>query len=291
MIVASSGNFGAAIARCCAIAGLGCYVLTPLSASLDKLTQIMVYGSEVIKIRDLTDDARNLTGELYKHLGIPSINVQLRPMFSEGLKTTALEICEQLNWKAPDRLIIPTGGGQYLLDIWRGLNELVEVGLVDELPTRLVAAQAEGCRIYVNALERGDAQIEPVTPRTIATGLAFSNPVEGSLVLNAIRGSHGTAKAAFDQEILNAIKMLATTEGVYAEPSGAVGVAVLKKMVEAGEIDKDEEVVCVITGNGLKDQKSAWKLCTPPREIDANFEELMKIVTMRKSLKKGLMSS
>lgn len=278
MIVASSGNFGAAIARCCAIADLSCYVLTPFDASLDKLTQIMVYGSKVIKIRGPLDNARKLTGEVYTHLGIPSVNVQFRSMFSEGLKTAALEICEQLGWKAPNRLIVPTGSGQYLLANWRGLNELVKVGLIDEMPTRLVAAQAEGCPTYVNALARGKEYVEPVIPKTIAMGLTASNPVEGSLVLNAIRQSHGTAKAASDQEILNAMKLLAKTEGIYAEPSGAVGIAVLKRMVEAEEIDEDEEIVCVITGNGLKDQKSAWKLCTPPPEINADLEELRKII-------------
>lgn len=278
MIVASSGNFGAAIARCCAIAGLSCHVLTPFEVSLDKLTQIMVYGSGVVKVRGPVDNARNLTGEVYKHLGIPSANVQFRPMFSEGLKTTALEICEQLGWKAPKRLIVPTGSGQHLLAIWKGLNELVKVGLVDELPTRLVAAQAEGCPPYVNALKRGKEYVEPVVPCTIATGLAVSIPAEGALVLNAVRQSHGTAEAASDQEILNAMKLLAKTEGVYAEPSGAVAIAVLKKMVEAGEIEEDEEIVCVITGSGLKDQKAAWKLCTAPPEINANLEELRKII-------------
>lgn len=280
VIVASSGNLGAAIARCCALSGLSCNVLTPFKASLDKLTQIMVYGSKVVKIRGPLDNARNLTEEAYKQLEIPSVNVQLRAMFSEGIKTTALEICEQLGWKAPDRLMAPTGSGQYLLAMWKGLNELVEVGLIDELPTRLVAAQAEACPYYVNALEKGRECVEPATPRTIAMGLTSPNPVEGPLLLNALRQSHGTAKAASDQEILDAMKLLATTEGVYAEPSGAVAVAVLKKMVEAGEIDKDEEIVCVITGSGLKDQKSAWKLCTTPPEINANIEELRKIIQL-----------
>ncbi|MRN68986.1 MAG: pyridoxal-phosphate dependent enzyme, partial [Nitrosopumilales archaeon] len=182
------------------------------------------------------------------------VNINMRPYYVEGSKTLAYEVAEQLNWQVPDNLIIPVGSGAMLNSICKGFEELHNLGLIDSIANlKITAAQPHGCAPIVDAFKKKSDEVIPVErPDTIAKSLAIGDPGDGLYVLRRLRQYNGIAEEATNDEIIDGILMLAKTEGVFTEPAGGVAVAVLQKMVEEGKIDKDEKVVCYITGNGLK---------------------------------------
>jgi threonine synthase len=250
---ASTGNLANAVAAHAAIAGLRAVVFIPAGLELGKVISALVYGPTLIAVQGTYDEVNRLCAEVAAKYGWAFVNVNLRPYYTEGAKTAAFEIAEQLGWRAPQHVVVPVAGGTLLPKVWKGFREFHSLGLIPELPTKLHAAQAEGCSPVVDALREGSDVLRPVRrPNTIALSLAIGNPADGHYVLRAVAESGGSGAAASDDEIVEAIKLLARTEGIFTETAGGVTIAVLRKLIESGRIPRDELTVACVTGNGLK---------------------------------------
>ncbi|MCX8171899.1 MAG: threonine synthase, partial [Candidatus Bathyarchaeota archaeon] len=232
---------------------LPCYVFIPSSTERSKILQAAAYGAKIVAVKGTYDDANRLAAQAAYEFDWGIVNINVRPYYVEGSKTIAFEVCEQLGWRAPDNIIIPMGSGALLCAIWRGLKQFRELGLINELKTRLIGAQPEGCSPIVKAFKTNSEDIFPVErPETVAKSLAIGDPGDGIYALRAIKESGGLAEHATDEEIIEGMRLLAKTEGIFAEPAGGVTVAILKKLIESGDIGRDEEVVCCVTGSGFK---------------------------------------
>lgn len=251
---ASTGNLASATAAHAAKAGLPCYIFAPSDIEKVKIFQALSYGAEFVAVDGTYDDANRVASVVGDAKGIGIVNINMRPFYVEGSKTLAYEVAEQLNWEVPDNLIIPVGSGAMLNAICKGFEELYEIGLLDDISRlKITAAQPHGCSPIVDAFKRRSDEVIPIEkPETIAKSLAIGDPGDGRYVLKRLQQYRGSAEEATDEEIIDGIMMLAKTEGIFTEPAGGVSIAVLRKMVEEGKIDKDEKVVCYITGNGLK---------------------------------------
>jgi threonine synthase len=275
---ASTGNTSASLAAYAARAGKRCIVLLPAGkVALGKLAQAMFHGAEVISIRGNFDEALEtvtslaLEGQLYL---LNSVN----PYRLEGQKTIGFEIVDDLGWKSPDRIVLPVGNAGNISAIWKGIKEFHEAGFMDDLPM-MTGIQAEMSAPITNAVRQGKNTIEPVKdPETIATAIRIGAPVSAQKALRAIYESNGYADTVTDDEILSAQKLLARKEGIGVEPASAASIAGLLKMVESGEVDKGEQVVCIVTGHLLKDPNTAIDACVEPLEIDADVKTLSKII-------------
>jgi len=276
---ASTGNLAAAIAAHAAKAGLPCYVFVPYDIELNKIVQASTYGARIVAVKGTYDDANRLAAQASEVYDWAFANINIRPYYVEGSKTLAFEVCEQLGWKAPDHVVVPVGSGALLCAIWRGLRELKRLNLIEEAQTKVTGAQPSGCSPVVSSFKAKTFDVDPVEhPNTIAKSLAVGDPGDGVYALKAIRESGGVAESATDAEILDAIQLLAKTEGIFTEPAGGVAVAVLKKLVEAGEVSPDEEVVCYVTGNGLKAADTILNSVSKPVEIEPCLESLEKFL-------------
>src|SRR5438876_905671 len=251
---ASTGNLASATAAHAAKAGLPCYIFAPSDIENIKIAQALSYGAEYVAVEGTYDDANRVASIIGDSRGIGIVNINMRPYYVEGSKTLAYEVAEQLNWQVPDNLIIPVGSGAMLNAICKGFEELHNLGLIESIANlKITAAQPHGCAPIVDAFKKNSDEVIPVErPDTIAKSLAIGDPGDGLYVLRRLRQYNGIAEEATNDEIIDGILMLAKTEGVFTEPAGGVAVAVLQKMVEEGKIEKDEKVVCYITGNGLK---------------------------------------
>jgi len=276
---ASTGNLAAATAAHASKAGIPCYVFIPADIEVNKILQAATYGAKIIAVKGTYDDANRLAAQAADEYDWALVNINIRPYYVEGSKTLAFEICEQLGWRALENLIVPVGSGALLCAIWRGLKQFSELGLIDELKTRIFAAQPEGCSPIVSAFKSNSDVVFPVEkPETIAKSLAIGDPGDGIYALQVVKESGGAAESATDEEILEGIKILAKTEGIFAEPAGGVTIAILKKLIEAGLISRDEEVVCCVTGSGFKSSETILKSIPKPVEIEPSIEELRKAV-------------
>jgi threonine synthase len=276
----STGNLASAVAAHAAKVGMPCYIIIPTGLEREKVVQAMIYGARTIAIRGTYDDANRLATQIAEKYDLAFANIDLRPYYMEGSKTLAFETCEQLGWRPPDRIIVPTASGGLLYATWKGLQELREVGLVDEIKTKITCAQPEGCSPIVNAFKLNKSWVEPVeSPSTVAKSLAIGNPSDGIYALKVIRASGGVAESATDGQIIDAMKLLARREGIFAEPAGAVTIAVLRRLVEEGEIAPDEEVVCFITGDGLKTADIVLSTMKEPITIEPTLDALMRVMT------------
>ncbi len=251
---ASTGNLANSVAAHAARAGMESVVLVPHDLEAAKVTMTAVYGGRLFAVEGSYDDVNRLCAELTSEQ--PSwafVNVNVRTYYAEGSKTLAFEVAEQLGWRAPDHVVVPIGSGSQLTKVAKGFAELGRVGLLDETPSvRMSGAQAVGCAPVATAFAEGTDAIRPVKPNTIAKSLAIGNPADGWYALEAIRRSGGSCAAVTDDEILDAIRLLARTEGVFAETAGGVTIATLAKLAAAGEVRRDERVVAMVTGHGLK---------------------------------------
>ncbi|MBO3809909.1 MAG: pyridoxal-phosphate dependent enzyme, partial [Candidatus Brockarchaeota archaeon] len=199
------------------------------------------------------DDANRLAAQASDECEWALVNINIRPYYVEGSKTIAFEVCEQIGWRPPENIVVPMGSGALLCAVWRALKQFDEIGLINGTGTKLIGAQPEGCSPIAKAFKSKSEEVFPVEkPKTVAKSLAIGDPGDGIYALRAIRESEGFAEYATDEEIVEGMKLLAKTEGIFAEPAGGVSIAVLKKLVEQGEISKDEEVVCLVTGSGFK---------------------------------------
>jgi threonine synthase len=251
---ASTGNLASATAAHAAKAGLPCYIFAPSDLEHVKIAQALSYGAQFVAVEGTYDDANRVASIIGDSKGIGVVNINMRPYYVEGSKTLAYEVAEQLDWKIPDNLIIPVGSGAMLNAICKGFEELHSLGLIDSpKEMRIIAAQPHGCAPVVDAFKRNSDEIIPIErPETIAKSLAIGDPGDGMYVLKRLKQFNGIAEEANDAEICDSILLLARTEGIFTEPAGGVAVAVLRKLVEEGKIDKDESTVCYVTGNGLK---------------------------------------
>jgi len=278
---ASSGNAAAALAAYCARAGLDCFCFVPDIAPMGKIAQLILYGAKVVRLRGLhkgDDPTVRLLRQACAAYGwtpCPSFG-PFNPYQAEGPKTLAYEIIEQMGWQVPDVVYVQVGAGGLLGGQWRGFTEFHTLGLVDRLP-RMVAVQATGCAPLVRAFEEKQSPFEIRawdSPHTVAEGLCDPIPWDGDAALKAVRESEGTAIAVEDELILKAQRLLAKCEGIFAEPTGATGLAGLLHQLEAGQQDPGETIVIEATGGGLKDPDSALGAVQPPPVIDPDLQQL-----------------
>ena len=268
---ASTGNLANAVAAHAAAAGLDSYVLVPADLEQQKIIATGVYGTRLVAVRGNYDDVNRLCIELSAEHPWAFVNVNLRPYYAEGSKTLGFEIAEQLGFELPDRVVAPVASGSLFTKIARGFDEWREVGLVEgETPT-MNGAQADGCSPVARAFEAGWDVCKPVKPDTIAKSLAIGNPADGPYALELARRSGGTIDSVSDEEIRAGIRLLAETTGIFTETAGGVTTATLAKLAARGDIDSDERVVAVITGEGLK-TLDAVRGTFETHEIDANVD-------------------
>lgn len=251
---ASTGNLASATAAHAAKAHLPCYIFAPSDIEKVKIAQALSYGAKFVAVEGTYDDANRVASIIGDSKGIGIVNINMRPYYVEGSKTLAFEVAEQLNWQVPDHLIIPVGSGAMLNAICKGFEELHEIGLIDDISNlKVTAAQPHGCAPIVDAFKNKTGEIVPVErPDTIAKSLAIGDPGDGVYVLRRLKQYGGIAEEANDNEIVEGILTLSRTEGIFTEPAGGVSIAVLKKLVDDGFIERNEKVVCYVTGNGLK---------------------------------------
>jgi threonine synthase len=274
---ASTGNLANSVAAHAAKAGLNCYVFIPEGLEQGKIIGSSIYGPRTVAIKGNYDDVNRLCSEIGDKYGWAFVNVNLRPYYSEGAKTQAFEIAEQLGWKLPKHIVVASAGGTILPKLAKAFKELIQVGLVEDRRSRIYSAQAAGCAPIINALQKGTDLIIPVKPNTIASSIAIGNPADGYYVLQAVRESGGWGESVSDTEILEGIKLLAQTEGIFTEPAGGTEVAVTKKLIQKGRIPTDESVVISVTGNGYKTLEAIARTVEKPFTMNAtleNFDEL-----------------
>jgi len=270
----STGNLASATAAHAARAGIPCYIFIPYDIEQAKILQVQAYGANIIPINGTYDDANRLASYAGDKYNIGIVNINLRTYYVEGSKTLAFEVCEQLGWNAPDHVIVPTGSGAMLCAIDRGLKEFEKIDLITNNNTKITSAQPEGCSPIVDAIKNKTNVIQPVKkPNTLAKSLAIGEPGDGIFAVETVNNSGGYGENANDEEIRESIRLLASTEGIFAEPGGAISIAILLKLVRDGKIDANEKVVCYVTGNGLKAPEAAFiqqpelKVVEPKREV------------------------
>ncbi len=275
---ASTGNLANAVAANSRYAGLNCFVFIPSDLEKPKVISSLVYGANVVAIDGNYDDVNRLCAEIASKYKWAFVNVNLRPYYSEGSKTYGFEIVEQLGWVAPKHIVAPVASGSLLTKIYKGIKELYELGFIDNFETKFYAAQAEGCAPIVNAFLNKTDIIKPVKPKTIAKSIAIGNPADGVYALDVLVKTDGYAEVADDKEIVDGIKLLAETEGVFTETAGGTTIAVAKKLIDKGIIPKDEEIVLCITGNGLKTQEVLFNNLKDPFNIKPSLKEFENIL-------------
>jgi threonine synthase len=270
---ASTGNLATAVAAHAARAGMKCYIFMPEGVEAGKIVGSTIYGAHVITIRGNYDDVNRLCSEIADKYGWAFVNINLRPYYTEGAKTFGFEVAEQLGWRLPDNIVVPTAGGTILPKVAKAFKELREVGLIEDAHCKIHSAQATGSAPVIHALHKGTELITPVKPNTIAKSIAIGNPADGYYVLKAVRDSGGWGDSATDPEIIDAIKLLARTEGIFAEPAGGTTLAVAMKLIEQGRIARDETTVISITGNGYKTIEAVAGAIDQPSIIDARLKD------------------
>jgi threonine synthase len=270
---ASTGNLANSVAAHAARLGVECCVFIPDNLEAGKLLGSAVYRPTILAIAGNYDDVNRLCTQVGDRYGWGFVNINLRSYYAEGAKTMGFEIVEQLGWKYPKHLVSPVAGGTLLPRILRGLRELKEIGLVSGDLPHIHAAQAAGCAPVVNALNEGLEHPEPVRPNTIAKSIAIGNPADGFQVLEAVRSTGGAGAAVSDTQIVEAIQLLAETEGIFTEPAGGTTLAATIDLVRRGLIDRDESVVVCVTGNGYKTAEVMQDRLLQPVNLGRAFKE------------------
>ena len=270
---ASTGNLANSVAANAASAGLKSYVFIPSDLEQGKILNSLIYGANVISIKGHYDEVNRLCAEIAGKFGWAFVNVNMRPYYAEGSKSMAYEIAEQLGWRAPQHTIIPMASGSLLTKIHKGYQELAKIGLIADGKPVIHGAQATGCAPISVAQKAGLDFFKPVKPDTIAKSLAIGTPADGFYALKIMRETGGGAEDVTDQEIREAIRLLAETEGIFAETAGGVTVGVAKKLIASGKIPRDASAVVCVTGNGLKTLDAVQGHCGKPREIKPSLRE------------------
>jgi threonine synthase len=275
---ASTGNLANSVAALAAEGGLESFIFVPHDLERGKILGTLIYGTNLIGITGSYDEVNRLCSEIAENYRWAFVNINLRPFYAEGSKTFGYEIAEQMGWKTPRHVIVPMAGGSLITKIWKGFKELELIGLLDGVDSKIYGAQASGSNPIVAAFKEGIEWIKPQRPKTIAKSLAIGNPADGFYALKTIRESGGSAEDVSDEEIVEAMKLLARTEGIFTETAGGVTVGVTKKLIDQGIIPRDESILISITGNGLKTQEAIQDRVGRPLIIEAKFSEFEKIV-------------
>lgn len=275
---ASTGNAASSLSGFSAVSNLPCYIFVPERAPEAKVTQLLVYGARVLLVKGDYADAFSLATAAIDRFGWYNRNCAINPYLVEGKKTCALEIAEQLGWEVPDRVFIAVGDGCCIGGLYKGFADLLELGFIERMP-KLVGVQAEGSCPVADAFASGAARIAPGKEDTLADSIAVGAPRNWAKALRAVRKTGGTMVTVSDDEILGAIRELARTTGVFGEPAGVTGFAGFKKMAESGALSKEERIAFVVTGNGLKDAKSARKAVGAPMSVAPDINELIPLLS------------
>jgi len=273
MTAASTGNAAASLACLAASVGLPTYIFVPERAPQAKLAQLLVFGANVIMVHGTYDQAFDLCLQASAEYGWYSRNTAYNPYLSEGKKTAALEICEQLNWQAPDKIFVSVGDGCIIGGLWKGLCDLRALGFIERVP-QLIGVQAEGSAVLAKAWQEGTESITPIVPQTIADSISVGVPRDAIKALRAVRQSGGLFVTVSDAEILDAMRLLSRVGGVFGEPAGVTGFAGLRKLLELGRVRPEEHIVVLVTGNGLKDVQSAIQAVGKPHLIEPDVGAL-----------------
>lgn len=278
---ASTGNLAHAVAAQSAVAGLKRYIFIPADLELSKIVATLIYHPTLVAVEGNYDQVNRLCSEIATKYKWAFVNINIRPYYAEGSKTYGFEIAEQLDWQAPKHIVVPCAGGSLITKIWKGLKEFYKIGLIDKPQTKIYAAQAAGCAPIVTAIKEDSDIIKPVKPHTIAKSLAIGNPADGVYAAATVRETAGWAEDVSDEEIIEAIKLLAQAEGIFTETAGGVTLGVAKKLIEQGKIPKDESIVVSITGNGLKTQEAVVEKIGKPIKIKPNLASFEEHLTRR----------
>ena len=281
---ASTGNLANSVAANAASAGLKSYVFIPADLEQGKILNSLIYGANVIAIKGHYDEVNRLCAEIAGKFGWAFVNVNMRPYYAEGSKSMAYEIAEQLGWRLPEHTIVPMASGSLLTKIHKGYQELVKIGLVANSETKVYGAQATGCSPISTAQKAGLDFFKPVKPDTIAKSLAIGTPADGFYALKVMRETNAAADDVTDDEIRDAIKLLAETEGIFAETAGGVTVGVAQKLIASGKIPRNSSAVICVTGNGLKTLDAVNGYCGKPREIKPSLREFEALLSVEEKV-------
>ena len=279
---ASTGNLANSVAAHAAHAGMDAYVFIPSDLEEGKVLASAVYDPTLVAVKGTYDDVNRLCGELAGTYPWAFVNVNVRPYYAEGSKTIGFEIAEQLGWELPDHIVAPMASGSMLVKIDKAFDELVKVGLVDERPWKISGAQASGCAPIATAHKDGSGVVRPVKPDTVAKSLAIGTPADGYYALDAVERTGGAMEDVSDAEIVEGIRLLASTEGVFAETAGGVTVAALRKLVAQGAVDPDDRTVAVISGIGLKTTDAIVGAVGPTFEIPAGLDDFEQALALER---------
>lgn len=269
---ASTGNLANSTAAIAAYAGLDCCVFIPSDLEAGKVLGTLIYGPTVMAVHGNYDQVNRLCSEVANTYGWGFVNINLRPYYSEGSKTLGYEVAEQLGWQLPDHIVAPLASGSLFTKIYKGFQEFTKLGLVEGKDVRFSGAQADGCSPIAQAFRDSRDFVTPVKPNTIAKSIAIGNPADGIYALEIAKKTNGNIESVTDAEIVEGMKLLAETEGIFTETAGGTTIAVLKKLVEAGKIDPEETTVAYITGNGLKTQEAVQGYIGEPFTIEAKLD-------------------
>jgi len=281
---ASTGNLAHSVSAHGAAGGFKRFVFIPATLEHSKIAATLAYDPNLIAVDGNYDDVNRLCSEVANKYHWAFVNINIRPFYAEGSKTQGYEIIEQLGWKAPDAVVVPSASGSLLTKIWKSFKEMKQLGLIEDLHSKVYSAQATGCAPIVTAIKAGTDVIRPVKPDTIAKSLAIGNPADGYYATRVVMESGGFGEDVSDPEIIDAIKLLAKTEGIFAETAGGVTLASAIKLIKGGHIKEDDLTVLCITGNGLKTKEAIMGHTGEPYHIESNmksFEEVLKKINAK----------
>ncbi len=281
---ASTGNLANSVSAQAARAGMKRFIFTPSDLELSKTMSSLVYRPNLVTVDGTYDEVNRLCSEVANKYRWAFVNINIRPFYGEGSKSMGFEIAEQLGWRTPHSIVVPNASGSLMTKIWKSFKELEKTGLVPPVKTKVFAAQAAGCNPIITAIKEESDIVKPVKPNTIAKSLAIGNPADGYYAAKVTRDTGGFGADSTDPEIVDAMKLLAEMEGVFAETAGGVTVSAAKKLVDSGRISRDETLVICITGNGLKTTEAVAAHLLRPTPIKPNieaFEELLKRIESR----------
>jgi threonine synthase len=278
---ASTGNLANSVAAHAARAGMRACVFIPSDLEQGKVIGSAVYNPTLVSVDGSYDDVNRLCSELGDKYPWAFVNINVRPYYAEGSKTLGYEVCEQLGWRAPDHCIVPMASGSLYTKIYKGIKELAWLGLIDWTGTRMSGAQALGCSPIAEAWGRDSMNIRPQKPNTIAKSLAIGNPADGYYALKTMKETNGAAAAVTDDEVVEGIRLLAETEGIFAETAGGVVIAGLRQLIRDGHVGEDEAVVAFITGAGLKTQEAVAPYLLPALSVQPTIESFEQALEAR----------
>jgi threonine synthase len=272
---ASTGNLANATAAHAAKAGMPCYVFVPEDLERAKILATETYGARVVAVKGDYDAVNRLCSEVAEALPWAFVNVNMRPFYAEGSKSLGFEVAEQLGWRLPDHVVVPIASGALMTKVHRAFRELATIGAVEETPYRISGAQPEGCSPVARAFAEGTDEVRPMKANTIARSLAIGSPADGAYAIHTARETGGEIDACTEAEVIDGIRLLAETEGVFTETAGGVTIAVLKRLAEKGAIRPDEETVALITGNGYKTIEALEGHIEPSYHVRPDLDEFL----------------